>query len=275
MHTSVSAAGRGRSSRGRGTRRKPRRACDLSSGVARRLALATDQTEASPDQMQPSPQLIDVQVPDNPAGTVLVLHGGSNRGESRMVSPTQLSVLRMLPVARGIARAAPDELAVFRLLNSVRGWDTTHTPVEDAKWALGEIAQRLGRRSPTCLVGHSLGGRGAVLAAGQPEVVSVAALAAWVYPDDVPKGLNGQQILFVHGSRDRIASPARSAALARNLSHHARVGYVTVEGGKHAMLRRHGVFSGLATQFATATLLGRWDDETISRIQDGETVLEV
>ena len=225
--------------------------------------------------MKPEPQLIDVQVPDNPAGTVLVLHGGSSRGENRMVSPTQLSVLRMIPVARRIAREAPDDLAVFRLLNSVRGWDTTHTPVRDARWALAEIAQRLGGRPPTCLVGHSLGGRGAVLAANQPEVVSVVALAPWVYPDDVPEGLDGERFLFVHGSRDRIASPARSAALARNLSRHARVGYVAVEGGKHAMLRRHSVFSGLAAQFATATLLERSDDETISRLQNGESMLRV
>lgn len=225
--------------------------------------------------MKPVPQLIDVQVPDDPVGTVLVLHGGSSRGESRMVSPTQLSVLRMIPVARRIAREARGELAVFRLLNSVRGWDATQTPVWDAKWALAEIAKRLGHRAPACLVGHSLGGRGALLAATQPEVVSVVALAPWVYPDDVPDGLDGQRILFVHGSRDRVASPERSAALARNLGRHARVGYVTVEGGQHAMLRRHRVFSGLAAQFATATLLGRWDSVTITQIQDGESPLRV
>jgi len=225
--------------------------------------------------MTPAPQLIDVHVPDNPAGSVLVMHGGSSRGENRMVSPTQLSVVRMIPVARRIAREAQGELAVFRLLNSVRGWDTTHTPVLDAKWALSEVAQRLGRRPPTCLVGHSLGGRGALLTASLPEIVSVVALAPWVYADDVPDGLHGEQILIVHGSRDRIATPARSKALARNLSRRARVGYVTVEGGKHAMLHRHGVFSGLAAQFATATLLGRSENETIRRIQAGESPLTV
>lgn len=225
--------------------------------------------------MTPKPQLIDVHVPDNPAGSVLVMHGGSSRGENRMVSPTQLSVLRMIPLARRIAREGQGELAVFRLLNSVRGWDTTHTPVRDAKWALAEMTQRLARPTATCLVGHSLGGRGALLTADQPHVVSVAALAPWVYADDVPDGLDGQQILIVHGSRDRIASPARSAALARNLSRHARVGYVTVDGGKHAMLHRHGVFSGLAAQFATATLLGRADSDTIRRIRAGESPLSV
>ncbi len=122
---------------------------------------------------------------------------------------------------------------MFRLLNSVRGWDTTHTPAQDAKWALGEIARRLGGRPPACLVGHSLGGRGALLAATQPEVVSVVALAPWVYPDDVPDGLDGQRILFVHGSRDRIASPARSAALARNLGS-ARLGRLCDRGGRQS-----------------------------------------
>ncbi len=225
--------------------------------------------------MTPTPQLIDVHVPDDPAGSVLVMHGGSSRGENRMVSPTQLSVVRMIPVARRIAREAHGKLAVFRLLNSVRGWDTKHTPVLDAKWALSEVARRLGRRPPTCLVGHSLGGRGALLTASLPEIVSVVALAPWVYADDVPDGLHGEQILIVHGSRDRVASPARSQALARNLSRDARVGYVTVEGGKHAMLRRHGVFSELAAQFATATLLGRSENETIRRIQAGESPLTV
>jgi hypothetical protein len=48
--------------------------------------------------------------------------------------------------------------------------------------------------------------------------------------------------------------------MARDLARTARVGYVTVEGGRHAMLRRHEVFDGLAAAFATATLLGRRPD---------------
>jgi hypothetical protein len=71
-----------------------------------------------------------------------------------MVSPTQLSVLRMVPVARGIARATRGRVAVFRLLNSRRGWDTHHTPVVDARWGLDRIAERFGEQVPACLVGH-------------------------------------------------------------------------------------------------------------------------
>jgi alpha-beta hydrolase superfamily lysophospholipase len=200
------------------------------------------------------PRLIEVTAPRDPAGVVLVLHGGANRGGDMMVSPTQLSVLRMIPIARRIAKAGGGRLAVFRLLNSRRGWDTRHTPVHDAEWALGQIAEQMGGVAPTCLVGHSLGGRAAILTADRPGVRGVAALAPWVYPSDVPPGLDGQRILIVHGSRDRIASPERSAALAERLRRGAEVEYVLVEGARHAMLKQHAEFSGRAARFATEVL---------------------
>jgi len=205
--------------------------------------------------MELQPRLIDVAVPERPIGTVVVLHGGASRRSEMVVSPTQLSVLRMIPIAKRIARAGRGELAVFRLLNSRRGWDTHHTPVDDARWALDQLAQRPGGSLPTCLVGHSLGGRAALLAAAQPEVRSAVALAPYVYSTDVPAGLRGKRILILHGTQDRIASPQRSAALAKRLGTIARVSYVSVEGGKHAMLKHHDRFSGLAADFAAETLL--------------------
>lgn len=209
-------------------------------------------------------------MPDRPAGAVLVLHGGASRRANAMVSPAQLSVLRMIPVASRIARRGAGRLAVFRVLNSRRGWDTQHTPVQDAAWGLNRVAERLGERLPTCLVGHSLGGRAALLSAGRPEVRSVAALAPWVYPTDVPRGLAGARILIVHGDADRIASPERSSSLAHELSRHADVAYITVRGGKHAMLHRHSSFDGLAADFATLTLLGTSRNRAIARIEAGE-----
>jgi dienelactone hydrolase len=217
------------------------------------------------------PRLIEIALPDRPAGAVLVFHGGASRRRNMMVSPAQLSVLRMVPIARRIARVERDSLAVFRVLNSARGWDTHHTPVRDARWALEQVAERYGERLPTCLIGHSLGGRAALLTADRPEVRSVVALAPWVYPTDVPHGLSGQRILIVHGSKDRIASPDRSAALARRLSLQARVGYISVEGGKHAMLKRHAVFDGLAAEFASSTLLSRSSTGAIARLEAGES----
>ena len=225
--------------------------------------------------MELQPRLIDVRVPSEPKGVALVLHGGASRRENIMVSPTQLSVLRMVPIAKRIARAGGKDLAVFRLLNSRRGWETSHTPVHDAYWALDQIAERLGRRLPTSLVGHSLGGRAAILAAPRPEVRSVTALAPYVYPSDLPRGLSDQRILIVHGTGDRIASPGRAWELARRLSTVTPTSFVLVKGTKHAMLSRHGVFSELAAEYATATLLGRSKSDVVERIERGETSLEV
>jgi dienelactone hydrolase len=207
-------------------------------------------------------------------GAVLVLHGGAQRRANMMVSPTQLSVLRMIPVARRIAHTGRGRLAVFRLLNSRRGWDTRQTPVHDAQWALAQIAERLSGRLPVCLVGHSLGGRAALLTAGHPAVQSAVALAPWVYPTDVPAGLDGRRLLIVHGTQDRIASPGRSAALARALSAHARTAYISVTGGRHAMLRHHSLFDGLAADFARSTLVESLDTGLVGRIEAGETWLE-
>lgn len=205
--------------------------------------------------MELKPRLIDVATPEDAVGTVAVLHGGGRRRDRMMVSPTQLSVLRMIPIAKRVARAGRGRIQVVRLLNSYRGWDATHTPVHDVRWALDELAGRPGGPLPTCLVGHSLGGRAAILAVTEPGVVGAAALAPWVYSDDIPRGLSGQEILIVHGTRDRIASPQRSAALAERLAGGARVRYLSVEGGKHAMLAKHEEFSRPAAEFAVQLLV--------------------
>jgi pimeloyl-ACP methyl ester carboxylesterase len=225
--------------------------------------------------MELKPKLIDVVVPPDPVGVVLVLHGGASRRANMMVSPAQLSVLRLVPVAKRIAKLSANRLAVFRVLNSRRGWDTHHTPVEDADWALRCAGERLGARLPACLVGHSLGGRAALLAAGRSEVQSVVALAPWVYPTDVARGIGGKRILIVHGSADRVASPARSAALAEALSHDADVAYITISGGKHAMLRRHAAFDQLTAQFVAWTLLDMPGSGPITRIQTGERRIQI
>lgn len=219
-------------------------------------------------------RIVDTSVPSDPKGLVLVLHGGAARQRSMRVSPAQLSVLRMVPIAARIAHLAPDELIVQRLLNSRRGWDSHHTPVADVKWALAQAAERFGGRLPTCLVGHSLGGRAALLAATDPAVHSAVALAPWVYPDEGRIDLAGRPVLIVHGDADRIASPSRSAAVARDLARTARVAYLTVDGGKHAMLCRHSTFDGVAADFVVATLLGREPSPLVARALAGEQRLD-
>ncbi len=221
-----------------------------------------------------SAKLVATRSPANPTGAVVVLHGGGARRGQMAVSPTQLSVLRMVPIAQRIARAGRGDLAVFRLLNSTRGWDTGHTPVDDARWALGEIAQRYGDL-PTSLVGHSLGGRAALLAGDAARVRSVVALNPWVTPDD-HVDLTGRQVLMVHGTHDRVASLDRAENLARGLSRSADLlGFVRVEGGKHAMLSQGGTFTRAATDFVTATLLGRQVDGPVARVLAGEAALSL
>ncbi len=206
--------------------------------------------------MERSPRLLDVATPNDPGGLVLVLHGGANRKGNPMVSPAQLSVLRMIPVAKRIARAGRGRLGVFRLLNSHRGWDTTHTPVHDVRWALDVLEERYGAGVPVCLVGHSLGGRAALLAGSAPAVRSVVALNPWVHLTD-RVDLSGRRVLVLHGTEDRVASIEKAAAVAQRLASTADVSFVTVEGGRHAMLRHGSEFERPAAEFAVATLLRR------------------
>ncbi len=220
-----------------------------------------------------SARLLATRVPKKPDAVVLVLHGGASRQDSPMVSPAQLSVLRMVPIARRVARAGRGRLAVFRVLNSSRGWDTAHTPVDDVRWALGEVADRLGSELPTGLVGHSLGGRAALLAGGEPPVRSVVALNPWVYPSD-RADLAGRRVLVVHGTEDRIADPERSFAVAQALCSTAdSLGYLRVDGAKHAMLRRGRVFERAAADFCSATLLGRSVGGAVGELLGGEAVV--
>lgn len=199
-----------------------------------------------------APRLVVTRAPARPAAAVLVLHGGASRADRPDVHPAQLSVLRMVPVAGRIARA-DRRLAVLRLLNSSRGWDTRHTPVDDVRWALGEVAERYGDL-PVALVGHSLGGRAALLAGGERPVRSVVALNPWVYPYD-DADLSGRRVLVVHGTDDRIASIERARAVVANLRRRTDVELREVRGGKHAMLRHGAAFERAAASFCVDTLL--------------------
>lgn len=203
--------------------------------------------------MELAPRLIDVRTPRDPEAAVLVLHGGADRPDMPGVSPTQLSVLRMIPTAKAVASAGRGRLAVLRLLNTRRGWDTRHTPVDDVRWALGQVRERYGAL-PVGLVGHSLGGRAALLAGDLEPVRSVVALNPWVYPDDGAP-LPGRRVLVVHGTADRIAGIGRAERVVERLRRGGtEVELVRVEGGKHAMLRHGREFDGRAARFTAAAL---------------------
>ena len=200
-----------------------------------------------------SPRLVPVRAPARPDAVVLVLHGGASRPDRPEVHPAQLSVLRMVPLARRIARA-DRRLAVLRLLNTARGWDPEHTPVDDVRWALAEVRERYGEQ-PAGLVGHSLGGRAALLAGGERAVRAVVALNPWVYPHD-DADLSGRRVLVVHGTEDRIAPLERARAVVANLRRRTDVELREVPGGQHAMLRHGSVFERAAATFLVDNLLG-------------------
>lgn len=219
-------------------------------------------------------RLVEAAVPDHPEGVVLVLHGGGSRGADVAVSPAQLSVLRMVPVAARVVRAGRGRLAVLRLLNSSRGWSGRPTPVDDVRWALGQVRERFGDL-PVALVGHSLGGRVALLGATDPSVRSVVGLATWLSGSEGIGPLPGRSVLLVHGDADRVARIGPARAVAARLGSSARVGFVTVRGGSHSMLRHHGSFDGLAARWVAGTLLGDPTGPVLSRVLDGESEVSV
>jgi pimeloyl-ACP methyl ester carboxylesterase len=96
-----------------------------------------------------------------PRGIVLVLHGGQSQSTAP-VSPRQLAVLRMVPLAAAINRAAGARgIDVQRPLFGLRGWNGDKaSPVADLTRVLDEtVARHPG--VPVVLVGHSMGARAA------------------------------------------------------------------------------------------------------------------
>jgi dienelactone hydrolase len=125
--------------------------------------------------------------------------------------------------------------------------------IADVTWALGEVHERYGATS-VGLVGHSLGGRAALLSAARPEVTSVVALNPWLSPADRPVPTTAR-VLVVHGLRDRVAPAARSAAYVEGLGRGVHASYLALPEGKHAMLRGGADFDRYAAEFTAGALL--------------------
>jgi pimeloyl-ACP methyl ester carboxylesterase len=203
----------------------------------------------SPDASDgpPLPRIEAVgHVPDAPPAVVLLLHGGRSRshesGERR-----RLTYWRMRPFAHRPARAG---LAVYLQRYRFRGWNGPARDAErDARAGLAEIAARH-PGVPVVLVGHSMGGRAALGAAGAPNVVAVCALAPWLDDTDPVEQLVGRTVLIAHGDRERWTSPAASfeyAVRAKRVTD--RVARFDVPGAGHFMLARAGEWQGLVDRF--------------------------
>ena len=206
----------------------------------------------------------------------LVLHGGREVS----VAPTrgtQLAVLRMVPIARALAKAGRRHgLAVARLRFEVRGWNgEQRSPVADACRTLDEIAERFPGR-PVAIVGHSMGGRTALNVAGHPSVSTVVGLAPWIERSDPIDQLAGRRVLLAHGTGDRITDPRKSKRLVADLEPIARsAAFVAIDGDKHAMLRRPAVWNSLTSGYVLGALCdvppgsaapGETEDDTMTNV---------
>lgn len=221
----------------------------------------------------PRPRLRLTAAPREPRGAVLVLHGGQEHSEGA-VHRTQLAVLRLVPVARAVAKRAERQVAVVRLLYRYRGWnDSPHPALEDARWALAQCRDRFGADVPISIIGHSMGGRVALRMAGEPNVRGVVGLAAWL-PEHEPRAdVTGRRLLLLHGTADRTTEPAGSEAFVADVQAMAQsVSLLRLPGEGHALLRHRALVDGLAAAFALHALdetdprPGRTEDAHISNL---------
>jgi dienelactone hydrolase len=192
------------------------------------------------------------------AGAVLLLHGGEADSGDR-VRRISLAAARMRPFASAISqRARSSGIGVFRLRNRVRGWNGENADaVVDALWALDRIEQRYGPVA-VVLLGHSMGGRAALRAAGHPRVTGVVALAPWVPEGEPVEQLRGRSVLIAHGDADRVTDPALSRAYARRAQADGfDVEYREVSHGDHGMLRGAATWHALAADFAVRCVQSR------------------
>jgi len=184
---------------------------------------------------------------------VLLLHGGAEAGlepVSRWAGPP----LRMVPFGWAIRRRNR-RVAVARLRYRRRGWNgAAEDPLADVRDALTRLdARRPG--IPVVLVGHSMGGRAALRAAGDPHVRGVVALAPWIPAEDPVDQLAGRDVVVLHGSDDDRTSPGNSARFAERIAGVARsVRSETIPGGDHAMLRHARRWHRLTADAVTTML---------------------
>jgi pimeloyl-ACP methyl ester carboxylesterase len=175
----------------------------------------------------------------------LIAHGGSERSE-RPATALGPAALRMYPFLFDLHRAGRARgLLTCQLRYRVRGYNGGD-PVEDVEWALEELARRHGA-VPVCLLGHSMGARAGLRAAGAANVHGVVALAPWVPQGEPVEQLAGRTVVLAHGTRDRVTAPAASLAYAlRAVPIAERLCRFEVRGARHGMLERAPTWQALA-----------------------------
>lgn len=189
----------------------------------------------------------ETSAPDAASAVVLVVHGGG-ADSFQITRWRDLAVLRMVPFARAVARAERSS-AVYRLKLSIRGWNGDGSAaLRDARWALKSLRERHPDR-PMVVIGHSLGGRVALLVGGDPDVVGVVLLAPWAPSHEPVRQLAGRGVVVIRGGRDRVIPPRTTDPwLNRLVNSSAAVTQQMLPWAGHAMLRRFWVWHRLAAR---------------------------
>ena len=191
---------------------------------------------------------------DAVTGVVVVAHGGQS-ASTEPTTAVQPAVLRMIPIAAAIRHALRGSGAVvLRPRFKLRGWNGDQaSPVHDLDRALDAIAAAYGAVS-VVLVGHSMGARAAIRAAGHPAVSAVAGLAPWLPLGEPVEQLAGRRVLVAHGTANSVTSPQETWAYVERARAVTQVAAIEVRDGDHPMLRRARLWHSIAAEFARAAL---------------------
>jgi dienelactone hydrolase len=187
-------------------------------------------------------------------GVVVVAHGGQS-SSTEPTGATQPAVLRMVPIAAAVRRALRGSgTVVLRPRFAVRGWNGDQaSPVGDLNRALDDIVAAHGP-VPVVLIGHSMGARAAMRAAGHPAVYGAAGLAPWLPLGEPVEQLAGRRVLVAHGTADAVTNPQETWAYVERARAVTQVTAVEVRDGDHPMVRRARLWHAVAAEFARTVL---------------------
>lgn len=176
---------------------------------------------------------------ENPRAAVLLLHGGREHGTAAP-PPWNLPGVRLRLFEAAIRRSTSGgDVLLARVRYRHRGWNgEREDAAQDARQALRELEQLAGE-VPTVLVGHSMGARAALRAAGDPLVRGVVGLAPWCPAGEPVAHLRDRRVVLLHGDKDRTTDPRASMDFAaRAAAAGAEAATVLMSGSGHAMLGR-------------------------------------